>query len=122
MSTSSETTTQTLDWLKWLLVIGIVGLGVFGNWYYQDQSLLYRAIAMLVLAASAFAIVIQTGKGGNAWNLLKDARGEIRRVVWPTWPEVLQTTMVVLILVFVFALLLWGLDSLLSWIVSEIIG
>ena len=122
MSTSSETTTQTLDWLKWLLVIGIVGLGVFGNWYYQDQSLLYRAIAMLVLAASAFAIVIQTGKGGNAWNLLKDARGEIRRVVWPTWPEVMQTTMIVLILVFVFALLLWGLDSLLSWVVSELIG
>jgi len=121
LSTSSETTGQGLDWLKWLLVFGILGAGVFGNWYYQDQSLLYRVVAMLVLGGCAFAVTIQTERGRNAWTLIKEARGEIRRVVWPSWEETTQTTMIVLVLVLIFALLLWLLDSSLSWVVSQIL-
>ncbi len=122
MSTSTETTGGALDWLKWLLVFGILGGGVFGNWYYQDQSLLYRVVALLVLGLGAFALAIQTERGSNAWTLIKEARGEIRRVVWPSWEETTQTTMIVLVLVLIFALILWLLDSGLSWLVSSVIG
>ena len=121
MNTSAETSGQALDWLKWMLVIGILGAGVFGNWYYGDQSLLYRVIALLVLGLSAFAITIQTEKGRNAWTLIKEARGEIRRVVWPSWEETTQTTLIVLVLVLIFALLLWLLDSGLSWLVAWVL-
>ena len=71
MSTSSETTKQTLDWLKWLLVIGILCAGVYGNWYYQDQSLLYRVLGMLVLAAAALGLAVQTERGLATWTLVK---------------------------------------------------
>jgi preprotein translocase subunit SecE len=121
LSTSAETTGQGLDWLKWMLVIGILGAGVFGNWYYGDQSLLYRVVALLVLGGCAFAVTIQTERGRNAWTLIKDARGEIRRVVWPSWEETTQTTMIVLVLVLIFSLLLWLLDSGLSWVVSQVL-
>jgi preprotein translocase subunit SecE len=122
LSTSSETTKQTLDWLKWLLVIGILCAGVYGNWYYQDQSLLYRVLGMLVLAAAALGLAVQTERGLATWTLVKEARSEIRRVVWPTWDETFQTTMIVLVLILVFALILWLLDSGLSWLVSSVIG
>lgn len=123
MSTNTESTSaNTLDWLKWLLVAAILGAGIYGNWYYQDESLLMRVIGLLVGACLAVFLAVQTERGSNTWNLIKESRGEIRRVVWPTNQETTQTTLVVLVLVLVFALILWGLDSLLSWIISSVIG
>jgi len=111
-----------LDWLKWLVVAAILGGGVYGNWYYQDESLLIRVLALLAGAGVAVFIAIQTERGRSTWNLMKEARSEIRRVVWPSNQETTQTTLVVLVLVLVFALILWGLDSFLSWFVSSVIG
>ncbi len=123
MSTNTETTAgSTLDWLKWLIVAALLAGGVYGNWYYQDESLLIRVIALLAGAVVAVFIAIQTERGRTTWNLLKEARSEIRRVVWPSNQETTQTTLVVLVLVVIFALILWGLDSLLSWGVSSVIG
>lgn len=123
MSTNSEVTSAgALDWLKWLVVVALLGGGVYGNWYYQDESLLIRVVALLVAAGIAAFLAIQTDRGRNIWTLIKESRSEIRRVVWPSNQETNQTTMVVLLLVLLFALILWGLDSLLSWFVSSIIG
>jgi preprotein translocase subunit SecE len=96
--------------------------GVYGNWYFQDESLLIRVLALLVGAGLAAFIAVQTERGRSVWGLLKDARTEVRRVVWPSNQETTQTTLVVLVLVLVFALILWGLDSFLSWVVSSVIG
>lgn len=43
-------------------------------------------------------------------------------MVWPTRQETTQTTLIVVAVVLVMALLLWGLDSLLGWLVSMIVG
>jgi preprotein translocase subunit SecE len=53
---------------------------------------------------------------------MKEAQVEVRRVVWPTRQEVNQTTLVVVAVVLVMAVILWGLDSLLGWLASLIIG
>jgi preprotein translocase subunit SecE len=118
----TESSQSALDWSKWIVVAAIVAAGVFGNWYYQDQSLLYRVLALLALAAVAAFISFQTTQGRALWTLMKESRIEIRRVVWPTRQETTQTTFVVLALVLVFSMILWGLDSLLSWVVSIVIG
>ena len=122
MTTSTESNQSIVDWSKWIIVVAIVGAGVFGNWYYQDQSLLYRVLALLALAAVACLISFQTTQGRALWELMKESRVEIRRVVWPNRQETTQTTFIVVLLVLVFSLILWGLDSLLSWIVSIVIG
>jgi preprotein translocase subunit SecE len=122
MSSKAEQEVGRFDTLKWLAVGLIVGAGVAGNSFFADQSLLYRVIALLLLAAVAVAIAFQTQKGAAFWELLKGARTEIRKVVWPTHQETTQTTLIVLAVVVIMALLLWGLDSLLSWLVAGIIG
>ncbi len=65
---------------------------------------------------------LQTAKGKSFLVLAKEARTEIRKVVWPTRQETTQTTLIVVAVVLVMALLLWGLDSLLGWAVSLIVG
>jgi preprotein translocase subunit SecE len=50
------------------------------------------------------------------------ARIEWRKVVWPTKQERNQTTLIVLAVILLMALILWGIDSLLSWIASLIMG
>ena len=123
MNTSADTQDgSALDWLKWLVVAALLGGGVYGNWYYGDESLLIRVVALIAVALLAGFIAIQTERGRNTWTLLKEARSEIRRVVWPSNQETTQTTLVVLVLIVIFALILWGLDSLLGWIVSSVIG
>ncbi len=123
MSTNTEASSGgTLDWLKWLVVAAMLGGGVYGNWFYQDESLLIRVLALLGVALVAGFIAIQTERGRSTWTLLKEARTEIRRVVWPSNQETTQTTLVVLVLVLIFALILWGLDSSLGWLVSSLIG
>ncbi|MDO6565324.1 preprotein translocase subunit SecE [Amphritea sp. 1_MG-2023] len=111
-----------LDGLKWVVVVAIVAAGVVGNSVYSEESLLYRVIALLVLAGAAGFVALQTAKGLAFFTLFKEARSEIRKVVWPTRQETMQTTLIVTVVVLVVGLLLWGLDSLLSLGVSTVIG
>jgi len=122
LNTSVENKAGSLDWLKWLVFVALLAGGVFANWYYQDEMLLLRVAGLLATAAVAILLALQTERGKAIWSLLKEARTEVRRVVWPSNQETTQTTLVVIAIVFVFALILWGLDSLLGWIVSSIIG
>ncbi|ALZ86403.1 MULTISPECIES: preprotein translocase subunit SecE [Pseudomonas] len=122
MSIKAEAKESRFDALKWLVVVVLVVIGVVANHYFAAQSILYRVVGLLVLAAIAAFVALQTAKGQAFFGLLKDARTEIRKVVWPTRQETTQTTLIVVAVVLVMALLLWGLDSLLGWLVSTIVG
>jgi preprotein translocase subunit SecE len=122
MKANTEQKSTQFDGAKWALVVLLVGAAVGGNVYYEAQPLLYRVIGILVLAVMAIAVALQTAQGIAFWNLAKASRTEIRKVVWPTRQETTQTTLIVVVVVLVMALILWGLDSLLGWIVSSIIG
>ena len=111
-----------MDTLKWGLVVLLVGAGVAGNMYYAEQSLLYRVLGLVVVAGVALFVALQTVQGKSFAELVKEARIEVRKVVWPTHQETLQTTLMVLVVVLIAAVILWGLDSLLGWLASLIIG
>ena len=111
-----------MDSLKWLVVLAVVGGGIYANSYYAAIEPLFRALSGVLVAAFAIGIALQTEKGAWAWNLAKEARVEVRKVVWPTTQETTQTTLIVVGVVIVVALILWALDSSLSWGVRGAIG
>ena len=122
MNVKAEAKDSRFDLLKWLVVAALVIVGVVGNQYFSAEPILYRVLVLIVIAAVAGVIALQTSKGKAFWLLAKEARLEIRKVVWPTRQETTQTTLIVVAVVLVMALLLWGLDSLLGWLVSLIVG
>ena len=118
----NEAVTSRLDSLKWIVVVALVAAGVVGNSYYADESLLFRVLALVALAVFAGWVASTTVRGGALWDLVKGSRTEIRKVIWPTRQETTQTTMIVVVFVFVMALILWALDSLLGWAASLVLG
>ena len=122
MSEKVQQSGSSLDLVKWLVVAVLVAAGIYGYSHYADIFIVYRLLALLAVAGLAGWLAIQTVKGRAFFNLLMDARSEIRKVVWPTRQETVQTTVIVMIVVVIVALILWGVDSLLSWLINLIIG
>ncbi|PJE79774.1 Protein translocase subunit SecE [invertebrate metagenome] len=114
--------TSRMDSLKWAFVALFVAVGVYGNVYFAAESLLYRIPGLVVLGAVAAFVALQTVRGRAFWKLIKEAKVEIRKVVWPSRQETVQTTLVVVAVVLVMGVILWALDSLLGWLVSSLIG
>ncbi|MDH0897299.1 MULTISPECIES: preprotein translocase subunit SecE [unclassified Pseudomonas] len=122
MNAKAEAQNSRFDALKWLVAAALVVAGVVGNQYFSAEPLLYRVLALLALAVVVGFVALQTAKGQAFFALAKEARIEIRKVVWPTRQETTQTTLIVVAVVLVMSLVLWGLDSLLGWLVSLIVG
>ncbi|AQZ32183.1 preprotein translocase subunit SecE [Pseudomonas sp. LPH1] len=122
MNVKAEAKDSRFDLVKWLVVAALVVVGVVGNQYFSAEPVLYRVLGLVALGAVAAFVAFQTARGQAFAVLLKEARVEIRKVVWPTRQETMQTTLIVVAVVLVMALLLWGLDSLLGWLVSLIVG
>jgi len=121
-SATAEEKHYRLDSIKWLAILLLVGGAIFANYYYAEFPLLYRVSGLVAAVLVALFVAVQTSRGAAFWNLLVSAKNEMRRVTWPTRQERNQTTMIVLVVVLVMSLLLWGLDSLFSWLAVQVIG
>jgi preprotein translocase subunit SecE len=122
MSTESKTAGSPMDVVKWLLAVAFLAAAVVGNYMYADAPFLYRILAVVALMLLGAGIALTTFQGRAFMQLLKEANVERRKVVWPTRQETTQMTLMVVVVVVVMALVLWGLDSLLGWAISALIG
>jgi preprotein translocase subunit SecE len=119
---SSETVNVKFDLVKLVIAALVVIAAVAGFYIFADQSTPLRVAGLLVAAGVAAWIGLQTEPGRNLWNFLQDAQVEVRKVVWPTRQETTQTTLLVIAVVILAALILWGLDSVLRWAIRLLIG
>ncbi|AWB56286.1 MULTISPECIES: preprotein translocase subunit SecE [unclassified Colwellia] len=123
MNASTETEPSgSFDFLKWGVIVLLLAGAVVGNYIFAEQSVLVRAIAVVAAIVIAGLVAMQTVKGRNAVDFAKESRTEVRKVVWPTRQEAVQTTGIVLVATLIMSLLLWGLDSVLFWVVGLITG
>jgi preprotein translocase subunit SecE len=97
--------------------LAIVG----GNAYFSTVAVSIRATLMIIATLVALFIAINTAKGRIAWQFLREARIELRKVVWPTRQETVQTTLMIAGIVLIVALVLWGVDSFFAYLVSSLL-
>ena len=119
---NKEPVSSPLDKLKLALALGLVAAGVAGFYYFSEGSNLYRVLGMLALFALAAGLFVTTTKGQALLSFMRGARTEVRKMVWPTRQEALQTTLIVMVLVIIVGIFLWLVDMFLGWGVSQLIG
>ncbi|MCY4329707.1 MAG: preprotein translocase subunit SecE [Endozoicomonadaceae bacterium] len=117
-----KSASKSSDIVMWLCISLIVILGVWGNIYFSKVLLLYRVLALVGLGVVAILLAVQTKKGKLFWEMLKEAKREVRRVIWPTRQETMQTTLIVVVVILFIGLILWGVDSLLGYLVKSFIS
>ncbi len=63
-----------------------------------------------------------TPSSGGAVRFLKEAKSELKKVTWPTKPELIANTIVVIIAVLLCAILIWMIDSFFSVVIRMLLG
>jgi len=122
MNSKVEDGRDWFDTLKWTIVAVLISAGFVGNHFFSAEALSLRMLGWLFLSLVALGVASQTTKGGLFIDFSKEARIELRKVVWPTRQETVQTTMIVIVMVILASLLLWGLDTFLLWGVGVVTG
>lgn len=70
------------------------------------------------LLALTLAYFTETGKQYFAF--AKEAKAELEKVVWPNRQETTQTTLIVVVMVAITGVVLWGIDSSMTWAIGKI--
>jgi len=122
MKEDSEETKNPLDILRWGVVLMLISGGIAANSYYAAQPLSLRLIAWIFLVAIVLGVVAFTTKGKDILAYAREARVELRKVVWPTRQETVQTTLIVIVMVTIMGFILWGMDSVLLWLIGFLTG
>ena len=109
-----EIETNKNDLVKWILA-SIIFIGSLFAFYYLDQyPIIYRVLGLIGVVILDFVILFNTEKVKRLRVFTYDARVELKKVVWSTKAEVIQTTVIVFVVVIIMSVLLWLLDKLLG--------
>lgn len=122
MVSKTEQSTSAIDTFKLMTAVLVLLAGVVGFYYFEEESQLLRVLGMLAVAVIAFLIAATSDVGKRSLGFVKDARVEVRKVVWPTRQETIQTTIAVLFMVVLVAIMLWLFDMLLGWGVGKLLA
>jgi len=122
MNPKVEAEGSNLDTAKLTAAIVLLVGAVVAFYWFAEHSLLLRVLGLLAVAGVALFVGSQTLVGGRALGFLSDARTEVRKVVWPTRQETLQTALIVFGVVIFMGIVLWLLDMLLLWAVRLLTG
>lgn len=97
----------------WVLSLTIVLVASVGNVVFAEQfSTPIRVVAIFVLLVLALVFAALTNEGKRALNFFSESRVELRRIVWPTRLETMQTTFIIIAATVLLSLILWAFDSI----------
>ncbi|MBK2125566.1 preprotein translocase subunit SecE [Fangia hongkongensis] len=120
----TKTVAGGLNKLLWLAVIVVGAIVVFASMYFpifKNSSPLMAAFIIVGIVVM-LAIARFTNQGAKGWQFVLDARLEMRKVVWPTRQETINSTLIVLAIVIVASLIIYFVGllfmHLIQWILS----
>jgi preprotein translocase subunit SecE len=122
MTEQTETGASALDTVKLVAAATILVGGIVAFYWLATYPLAVRwAIVLASLGLGAF-VALQSAQGRVFWQFVQGSRVELRKVVWPTRQETLQTALVVFIAITVMGIFFWMLDWVLGAVTRALTG
>ena len=122
MAAGTEVERSGADVLKLVLAIAIIGAGIGGFYFFEEYPLVLRVLGFLALTGAGIFVGLQTERGRAIREFFLESRTEVRKVVWPSRQETVQTTLIVFAVVIVMGIFLWLVDMVLLEIVRAVTG
>lgn len=110
--------------LLWLGIIIVAAAIVFSSMYFPifENSSALTAAFIIVGIVVMLSIARLTHQGAKGWQFILEARLEMRKVVWPTRQETINSTLVVLAIVAIASVIIYFVGLLfmhaIQWILS----
>lgn len=107
------------DKAKLVLAVLVIAAGVVAYYWFNELATWQRLLILLggIVAGAAIGFFTRAGQGLR--NFLVESNFELRKVVWPTRQETLQTTLVIIVVVIVLSILLGLIDVFLKWSILD---
>ena len=109
------------DKIKLALAALLVVAGIAGYYLLAANSIVLRILAVAAGIVAGVAAAWTSALGQEFLAFAREALVEVRKVVWPTRKETVQTTAAVFAFVVVMAAFLWVSDKTLVWVLYELI-
>ncbi|MEA3193738.1 MAG: preprotein translocase subunit SecE [Betaproteobacteria bacterium] len=110
-----------MDKLKLVVAVLLIAAGVWGYYWLADQALVLRILAVVAGLIAGAAVAWFSAPGKQFGLFAAESVTEVKKVVWPTRKETMQTTAAVFAFVVVMAVFLWVSDKTLEWVLYELI-
>jgi len=118
----TDTTDNSIaDKLKLALAIGLVVAGIAGYYSLSADSILLRVLSVIAGIAAGVVVALTSAPGKQFVAFSRESLAEVKKVVWPTRKETMQTTAAVFAFVVVMAVFLWVSDKTLEWVLYDLI-
>jgi preprotein translocase subunit SecE len=109
------------DKIKLALAALLVAAGIAGYYLLAAHSIVLRILAVAAGFAAGVAAGWTSAPGQQFIGFAREALVEVKKVVWPTRKETVQTTAAVFAFVVVMALFLWVSDKTLEWVLYDLV-
>jgi preprotein translocase subunit SecE len=113
---------SALDTVKLVAAIAILFAGLAAFYVLTTYPLAVRWVIVLVALGAGIFVALQSAQGRAFWQFVQGSRVELRKVVWPTRQESLQTTLVVFVAILVMGIFFWILDWILGGVTRALTG
>jgi len=122
MTQKVETGASALDTVKLAGAVAILVAGIAAFYLMSSYPLALRWVIVLASLGAGLFVALQSAQGRAFWEFVQGSRVELRKVVWPTRQETLQTTLVVFVAILAMGIFFWVLDWILGGVTAALTG